>query len=259
MIAGLGQTSLAIEPAGGDTATPLNLRKRLDAIAAWVGPVEGRRFLDCGCGGGEYVRALAATGARAVGVEIEAAKLRAAARSGAGAGLSRGDLQRLPFPDGAFDLALVNEVLEHVPDDLVALREVHRVLRPGGRVVVLSPNRLYPFETHGVFLRGSGRRLSHVVPFVSWVPLPIGRLVFRYWARNYWPWELRRRLREAGFEVMAGGFLWQTFENISGRQPAWMRRARGLLRFVARALENAPGLRAFGVSQAVVARRRPSA
>lgn len=255
MIAGLGQTSLAIEPAGGDTATPLNLRKRLDAIAAWVGPVEGRRFLDCGCGGGEYVRALAATGARAVGVEIEAAKLRAAARSGAGAGLSRGDLQRLPFPDGAFDLALVNEVLEHVPDDLVALREVHRVLRPGGRVVVLSPNRLYPFETHGVFLRGSGRRLSHVVPFVSWVPLPIGRLVFRYWARNYWPWELRSLIRATPFSIVSCSYLWQTFENISGNQPRWMRVLSPLLRAVAGLLERTPMLRSFGASQLIVAQK----
>ncbi|NNL66279.1 MAG: methyltransferase domain-containing protein [Myxococcales bacterium] len=246
---------LEIEPAGGDTATPLNLRKRVAAITAWVGPFEGRRFLDCGCGAGEYVRAFEALGARAAGVEIEAAKLRDAGVRGSARGLSRGDIQRLPFADATFDLALVNEVLEHVPDDLAGLREVHRVLLPGGRVVVLSPNRLYPFETHGVFLRGSGRRLSHATPFVPWLPVSVGRRFLRYWARNYWPWELERRVREAGFEVVERGFLWQTFESISGQQPAWMRSLRVSLRALAGVLEAVPVLRAFGVSQAIVARR----
>jgi SAM-dependent methyltransferase len=235
---------LVIEPAGGDTATPLNLSKRLAYIAAHIERVAGSRFVDCGCGGGEYVASL-----------IESAKLRAAASGRAGARLARGDIQHLPLPTSVFDLALVNEVLEHVPDDLEGLREVHRVLRPGGHVVVFSPNRLYPFETHGVFLKRSERRLSHATPFVPWVPLALGRHVFRYWARNYWPWELRRLVRKAGFEIVSTGYVWQTFENISGHQPGWMRRLSRVLRGLSGALERVPGVRAFGVSQALVARR----
>ena len=146
--------SLAIQPAGGDTATPLNLSKRIEYILAAVGSLDGSRFIDCGCGRGEYVARLGEAGARAVGIEIEAGKLRDAAGGRAAARVSQGDIQKLPFRDVSFDLALVNEVLEHVPDDLAGLREVHRVLRPGGQVVVFSPNRLYPFETHGVFVRG---------------------------------------------------------------------------------------------------------
>jgi SAM-dependent methyltransferase len=52
------------------------------------------------------------------------------------AGVRAMDLAALPFPDGAFDLVLCSHVLEHVPDDARAMRELRRVLRPGGRAVL---------------------------------------------------------------------------------------------------------------------------
>jgi SAM-dependent methyltransferase len=247
---------MRIEPAGGDTATPLNLRKRLAWIERFASPLAKRRALDCGCGAGEYVRALLARGADAYGVEFDEGKLATAGRDGElAARLSVGDLEALAFPDESFDLALLNEVLEHVPDDRAALAEVCRVLRPGGRVIVLSPTRLYPFETHGVFWRGSGRRVPHTVPGIPWLPLALGTRFFDYWARNYWPWELRGLVRRSGMRVIATGSVWQTFENISGHQPRWLARISPLLRALASLCEGIPGLRAFGVSQVIVAER----
>ena len=248
---------MRIESAGGDTAMPLNLRKRLALIERHAGPLVKRRVLDCGCGGGAYVRALVALGADAFGVEFDDRKL--AGKAGLGealaARLSLGDLEALAFPDASFDVALANEVLEHVPDDRGALAEVRRVLRPGGRLLVLSPTRLYPFETHGVFWRGTRSRVPHTVPFVPWIPLRFGMLLFDYWARNYWPWELRALVERAGFRVLETGAVWQTFENISGHQPRWMASLRPLLRGMGAIAERIPGLRAFGVSQLVVAER----
>ena len=64
-----------------------------------------------------------------------------------------GDITRLPFGDGAFDVVLCSHVLEHVPDDAQAMRELRRVLRPGGWALVLSPvdwNREQTFEDPGV-------------------------------------------------------------------------------------------------------------
>lgn len=49
------------------------------------------------------------------------------------------DVTDLPFVDAAFDLAICNHVLEHVPDDAAAIAELHRVLRPGGRALMLHP------------------------------------------------------------------------------------------------------------------------
>ena len=238
---------LAIRPAGGDTATPRNLSKRLALLERHAGPLVDKRVLDCGCGGGDWVRALSALGADAWGVEVDAAKLSADPH------IESGDLEKLRFDDESFDVALLNEVLEHVPDDRRALAEALRVLCPGGVLVVFSPNRLFPFESHGVALRRSGRKLSPATPFVPWIPLRLGRLFFDYWARNYWPWELAGLVGAAGLRVRHRSYVWQTFENVSGRQPRWIRALRPGLRALAAGLESTPGLRAFGISQLLVA------
>jgi SAM-dependent methyltransferase len=159
----------------------------------------------------------------------------------------------LPYASHSFDAAFLNEVLEHVPDERRALGEVWRVLRPGGALIVLSPNRLYPFETHGVQLRRSGRSLPPSTPFVPYVPLLLGRKLFDYWARNYWPGELADLVRSAGFELRTTGYLWQTFENISGRQPGPIAATRPLWRALATLGERLPVIRRLGVTQAVVA------
>lgn len=243
-----------IRPAGGDTGQPRNLSKRLRFLAAH-GVVPGRRVLDGGCGRGEYVVALRAAGVLAFGVEFLAEKVGEPPPGVPTGTILRADLEQLPYGPSSFDVVFLNEVLEHVPDERRALREVWRVLRPGGTVIILSPNRLFPFETHGVHLRRSGRRVPPYVPFVPYVPLPLGRKLFRYWARNYWAGELARLVRSIGFETRPTGFLWQTFENISGQQPYALTVLRPVLRLVAETCERLPLVRRFGVSQAVVAEK----
>ncbi len=247
-------TRLEIQAAGGDTGTPLNLQKRLDWIRAVAGPLDGKSVIDCGCGAGEYVRALTALGADAWGIEYSPQKIGEAHSRGAlpDERVAVGDIESMQFADARFDIALLNEVLEHVPHDDRGLREVHRVLKPGAVAVIFSPNRLYPFETHGVSLR-SGAKVPHYTPFVPYVPVRFG--LFRYWARNYWPWELRARVRAAGFSIERRAYVWQTFENISGQQPRAIGALRPLLRAISRGLEATPGLRAFGVSQLIAARK----
>ena len=63
--------------------------------------------------------------------------------------------EHLPYPSDYFDTILSHEVLEHVVDDRAAAREMVRVLKPGGRIVIFVPNRWYPFETHGHFWKGT--------------------------------------------------------------------------------------------------------
>jgi ubiquinone/menaquinone biosynthesis C-methylase UbiE len=242
-----------IVPAGGDTATPLNLRKRLRFIMR-RGWATGTRLLDCGCGAGEYVVALRRLGVEAFGVEFQEEKVVRARELGVPSDwILRGDLEQLPYADQSFDAALLNEVLEHVPDERKALGEVWRVLGPGGALIVLSPNRLFPFETHGVSLRRSGRALPPSTPLIPYVPLPLGRKLFHYWARNYWPRELANLVISAGFRVVHRDFLWQTFENISGQQPGLIAVARPLWRALATVGERLPVVRRLGVSQALVA------
>ena len=79
-----------------------------------------------------------------------------------------GNGEQLPFPPDQFDLVLSHEVIEHVGDDRAAMREIFRVLKPGGRLVLFCPNRGYPFETHGIYWRGKYRFGN--IPLVNYLP-----------------------------------------------------------------------------------------
>lgn len=245
-----------IKVAGGDTATPLSLAKRIRLISRAC-DLTKVRFLDCGCGAGEYVFALRDEfGTDAWGIEyLEEKVAKGKANGRHAARIKQGDLQKLDEPDSSFDVALLNEVLEHVPDESQALLEVYRVLKPGGKLIVFSPNRLFPFETHGVRMRGTGARLSPAVPLIPYVPIAVGRIFLDYWARNYWPYELRRLVREAGFITESFDYIWQTFENISGKQPVLIRKSRPVFRGIASFCEKTPLLRQFGISQVVIAQK----
>lgn len=107
-------------------------------------PVEGARVLDAGCGTGEITARLATlySGASFVGVDLEEPHLgRARARCaafGSRVRFERADVLALPFEDRAFDLAVSRHVLQALPDAKRALREMLRVLRPGGRVHLIA-------------------------------------------------------------------------------------------------------------------------
>src|SRR5688572_28333189 len=114
-------------------------RFHLTALAALLDPhwVVG----DLGCGTGAVTAALAPFVARVVAVDASAAMLQAARKRVHGAGnvdLRRGELEALPIDDGRLDAATVMLVLHHVPEPAGALAEVARVLKPGGRVVIVD-------------------------------------------------------------------------------------------------------------------------
>jgi 2-polyprenyl-6-hydroxyphenyl methylase/3-demethylubiquinone-9 3-methyltransferase len=111
---------------------------RLRAIRGALGPLNGRRVLDLGCGKGRFAARLRAEGARVVGLDLSAAML-ASAR---GLERVRGTGRRLPFAAGAFDGVFAVEVFEHMePGGIEAtLDEVGRVLRPGGTVAIVDKN-----------------------------------------------------------------------------------------------------------------------
>ncbi len=111
---------------------------RLSAILAGLGPVEGLRMLDLGCGKGRFARALAGRGAELIGLDLSRGMLAAAD------GLDRvqASARRLPFRSSSFDAVLAVEVLEHLEPQALdpVLAEARRVLRPGGRFVIVDKN-----------------------------------------------------------------------------------------------------------------------
>jgi len=99
----------------------------------------GGRFLDVGCATGMLVEEMGRRGWEAVGTEICAAAAEFG-RSRRGVRIELGTLEQIAFPDEHFDLVHFSHVIEHVPDPPALLSEVRRVTKPGGRVVVVTPN-----------------------------------------------------------------------------------------------------------------------
>ncbi len=111
-----------------------------EAEAGLLGPVDGRRVVEVGCGAAAASRWLAAQGARVVGLDLSAGMLRharlAADRTGVRVPLLQADATALPLPDGVFDIACTAfGAVPFVADSAAVMREVYRVLRPGGRWV----------------------------------------------------------------------------------------------------------------------------
>jgi len=147
----------------------------------------GQQVLEVGCGRGGFSRWLVTRRpARLVAFdlsEVAIAKARTAARD---AGLPAiawgvGDIQTLPFGDAMFGTVISCETIEHVPDPAGAVRELARVLAPGGRLWLTSPNYLGPLGLYRGYLRLLGRAYTEAGQ-------PINRLTLlprtRAWVRR---------------------------------------------------------------------------
>ena len=193
-------------------------RYRYAEYAPWMRQVmefdrfAGARLLEIGCGMGTDLLQFARGGARCVGIDltprsVEITRHRFRLYDAAGAFMIS-DGEHLPFPDESFDAVYSNGVLHHTPDTAGAIREVHRVLRPGGvaKVMLYHRNSLnYWLEIvlrRGVlgaeFLRGrSGEDImSRVIEFSDHDARPLVKVYSRNEAR-----ELFRLFKDVKVEV----------------------------------------------------------
>jgi SAM-dependent methyltransferase len=113
-------------------------RRFLDATGAVASGVD---VLEIGTGTGGMLHALLQRGVRARGVEINEALIAESRKWFGELPVQRVDGVRLPFADASFDVVLSFDVFEHIPDSDAHLREVARVLRPGGRYLVQTPSK----------------------------------------------------------------------------------------------------------------------
>lgn len=117
------------------------------AVVAAAVPQDARLVLDVGCGPDPGVGSLLGTrsGATVVALDIGLGTVRLARAKAALAGIPLlgvvADAERLPFRDGCFDAVVCDDTIEHLPDDARGAAELARVARPGGRVVIATPNR----------------------------------------------------------------------------------------------------------------------
>lgn len=115
-----------------------------DALLAALGPLDGRRLVDVGCGTGRFTAAFEAAGARVTGVDVDPAMLRLARRR-TSAQLLQAHAGALPLPDDGFDLAVAVTLLDFADRAEQVIDELVRVTRPGGRIVVASLNPRSPW------------------------------------------------------------------------------------------------------------------
>ncbi len=165
-----------------------------------AGPIAGRSVLDLGAGFGALALYFAHLGAEVVAVDPNEERLGVAVEIAGRRGLAVtavvAHAQSLPLPDASIDLVVANNSLCYLVDERahrLALSEIHRVLRPGGWIVVRNPNRLRP------------RDQFTGLPLLGLLPPSLAQLVVRRLGRHRSQVRLRspggavRQLRRAGF------------------------------------------------------------
>jgi SAM-dependent methyltransferase len=230
-----GRAQLAERPECSNIASPIGLAQYVaisGEVAAWVGPGQ---VLDWGAGWGQTSLLLRARGTRVVAYDVE--------DKGAASGLLRdaevpyvvSSEPALPFPDGGFDAVLNCGVLEHVEDEARALAELHRVLRPGGRLFTYHlPNR-------------------HA--YTEWLGRQLGRF---HHERTYTRREAIGMFERAGFRVAACRPFHVLPRNVWGRGPAGRSMAAWtgpLYERLDAAFARAPGIRRVATAWALLADR----
>jgi SAM-dependent methyltransferase len=145
-------TKAVLPLAGGYPAQPGRFRRIAGRILNGIGPIQESaladvlwlprekrgRLLDVGCGAGQFLRRMANYGWSVAGVDPDPEAVKVARTDGLD--VRHGPLEEQRFPTGEFDVITMQHVIEHLPNPMATLAEARRVLRPDGRLVVLTPN-----------------------------------------------------------------------------------------------------------------------
>lgn len=197
-------------------------------MVAWLQLAPGSRVLDAGCGGGGMTRLLGQAvgpGGEVVGLDANPHLIKWNRNQAKGTAVARqvhfqeGDVLHLPFEDGTFDLVWCSRVVHGLNDQVAGVRELARVVRPGGRVVLREgglPPQFLPFDV-GLGDPGLESRLgvAHVQRFATWrASLPNGVA---------YPYGWSHLLREVGLHaVMPKSFLYEFASPLEASQKDYL-------------------------------------
>jgi len=163
-----GADATSIGAMHGSARGDRNVDGRLRAMSR-LAPLTGSRLLDVGCATGEYTNRMATGFDLVDAIDIEPERLELfAARHPSNVTVAAMSVNQLEFEDETFDVVTMVEVLEHLADPRLALSEIQRVLKIGGRLLLTTPSRVWPFEQHGVLV-GERRYPGPYAPGLVWV------------------------------------------------------------------------------------------
>lgn len=127
----------------------MSLKRRAKRIVEELNPSSGEQIVDLGCGTGYYLFLLSSLSLKlhltGFDNDIKAIGEAKTLLKSRNIKFIVGNLHKMPFKDASFDKAVASEVLEHVRSDALALKEIFRVLKPGGVLVISAPSINYPF------------------------------------------------------------------------------------------------------------------
>ncbi len=191
---------------------------RRHKLARLLMPEVGGTLLDFGCGNGAQTFLFAPDFDSIIGVDISEQYLDMFKQEAGRKGISdrtqaiHNDGSNLPLESSSIDCAISFEVLEHVESEDDVLKELLRVIRPGGVLVLSVPNRWWVFETHGASLP---LLPWNRVPFFSWLPTCIHDRYAR--ARIYRKSEIIRKLMQFNFTVLHAAYITAPMDVIKWR------------------------------------------
>ena len=221
-------------------------QRRLGMILQAAGDLVRGTILENGCGVGMYVERLSPFGGKIYGMEYDFERAAEAATRSKGILNAAGE--SLPFPASSFDLILSHEVLEHVADDRMAVTEMARVLKPGGRAIIFVPNRGYPFETHGIYWRGKYHFGN--IPLVNYLPRDWRNKLAPH-VRVYSSKDMQALFAGLPLQVVERKVVFGAYDNIIARFGALGKFLRAILQFLEKTPLQGLGLSHFWVVEKI--------
>lgn len=203
---------------GCSTATSFHdyaVRKRFSQICGYVN-FDDKVAIDVGCGNGIYTLTLATHAKQVVGIDINDKALHEALISQEKCNASNVHFvlmsaETIGFPKDYFDVVMLVETLEHIQKEQDALREIRKVLKDKGKLILYVPNKFYFFETHGMTI--GNFNINHpLIPLFSFAPNFIRRRSER--ARIYTSKELQHLLRNLGFRITAVDYMFPPLDRL---------------------------------------------
>lgn len=236
---------------GGPTATTkfdYSVNSRISLMKKYY-DFSGKRVLDLGCANGVYTAEISKIAGSVLGIEVNEKYLQDAIRL-----KNDNNIENLEFRcckiedldcEEKFDAVIMIEVLEHVSDEATILQKIGDCLKDDGCFILFAPNKLYPFETHGMGLFGRNVNFKGSVPFLSWAPGFVRKhfLDVRIYTRS----GLRRLLKNNGLDIIVFDYFLPPLDRINAKT------AKPLRKFL-RIADRTP-LKIFGISIFCIAKK----
>lgn len=217
------------------------IETRLELTQKYI-DFKGKKLLDVGCGVGMFLKKFKELGAEVYGIDIDEKKIEIAKEIYKNVEIAPSE--KMPFKRNLFDIVWLHEVIEHVDNDQETIKECFRVLKPHGKLVIFAPNKLWLFETHGIYL--GGKYIFGNIPLVTYLPRFLYKKITPH-VRNYYKKDLYKLLNISSYKKIHYQGLFPGFDKLASRIPVLGILIRTVFSFL-----NRTPLNRFGISHFLI-------